>query len=118
MTELPPDGHRDLLVALRDRIDVGAAPVGDVVRRGRARRARRRTASVVAAALLVGGSGAGVLLLRGQHSDLLTPAIASEMTRRGPATKFIEFPDCGHAPGLLNHRQIGPVVKWLTQQEA
>jgi pimeloyl-ACP methyl ester carboxylesterase len=56
-----------------------------------------------------------VLILRGEHSDLLTPDIASEMGRRGPVSKLIEFPDCGHAPALMDHRQIGPVVRWLMQ---
>lgn len=58
-----------------------------------------------------------VLALRGEHSDLLTPDIARDMGRRGPPTKLIEFPDCGHAPALMDYRQIGPVVKWLTQPE-
>jgi pimeloyl-ACP methyl ester carboxylesterase len=59
-----------------------------------------------------------VLILRGQHSDLLTPDIAREMTARGPATRLVEFADCGHAPALMNHRQIGPVIKWLTGPDA
>jgi pimeloyl-ACP methyl ester carboxylesterase len=58
-----------------------------------------------------------VLILRGQYSDLLTPEIAREMSGRGPASKLIEFPDCGHAPALMDYRQIGPVVKWLTQPD-
>lgn len=58
-----------------------------------------------------------VLVLRGQHSDLLTPEIAGEMARRGPATRMIEFPSCGHAPALMDHRQIGAVVNWLTRPD-
>jgi pimeloyl-ACP methyl ester carboxylesterase len=58
-----------------------------------------------------------VLLLRGEHSDLLPRSVAEEMRRRGPRAKLIEFPDCGHAPALLNHAQIAPVVQWITQTE-
>ena len=58
-----------------------------------------------------------VLILRGIYSDLLTPEIALEMGRRGPASKLIEFPDCGHAPALMDYRQIGPVVRWLTEPD-
>jgi len=57
------------------------------------------------------------LILRGLHSDLLTAEIARDMLRRGPPTKLIEFPECGHAPSLLNRRQIGPVVRWLTEAD-
>ena len=59
-----------------------------------------------------------VLILRGQHSDLLTPEIASEMTRRRPASRVVEIPDCGHAPALMDHRQIGLVVSWLMRPDA
>lgn len=53
------------------------------------------------------------LVLRGQHSDLLRPDTAQEMTRRGPQADFIEFPDCGHAPALLDSHQTTSVVDWL-----
>ena len=59
-----------------------------------------------------------VLVLRGEHSDLLLRDVAEEMTRRGPKAKLVEFPDCGHAPALLDHRQVGTVLRWLTQAEA
>jgi pimeloyl-ACP methyl ester carboxylesterase len=58
-----------------------------------------------------------VLILRGAHSDLLTREVAKAMTRRGPKATLVEFPDCGHAPALLNDRQTGAVVRWLTQAE-
>ena len=58
-----------------------------------------------------------VLVLRGEHSDLLSRELARDMTRRGPQAKVVEFPDCGHAPALMDHRQIGTVVKWLTRED-
>ncbi len=58
------------------------------------------------------------LILRGEHSDMLTSELAGQMLGRGPASKLIEFPDCGHAPALLTLRQIAPVVQWLLREEA
>jgi pimeloyl-ACP methyl ester carboxylesterase len=58
-----------------------------------------------------------ILLLRGAHSDLLPPEVASEMTARGPRAKLVEFPDCGHAPALMDHRQIRTVTTWLTREQ-
>jgi pimeloyl-ACP methyl ester carboxylesterase len=56
-----------------------------------------------------------VLVLRGEHSDLLTRDVALSMSRRGPRAQLVEFSDCGHAPALLDHRQIGTVIQWLTR---
>lgn len=58
-----------------------------------------------------------VLVLRGEHSDLLPRDLARSMTQQGPRAKLVEFPECGHAPALMDHRQIGTVVNWLTQAE-
>jgi pimeloyl-ACP methyl ester carboxylesterase len=58
-----------------------------------------------------------VLVLRGEYSDLLTSDIAVEMTQRGPRAKLVEFPSCGHAPALMDHRQIGTIIHWLTQPD-
>jgi pimeloyl-ACP methyl ester carboxylesterase len=41
-----------------------------------------------------------VLVLRGVDSDLLAPAVAEAMTRRGPRATLITVPGCGHAPAL------------------
>ena len=43
---------------------------------------------------------AKTLLLRGENSDLVTPDLAQDMTRRGPKAEVIEIPGCGHAPAL------------------
>ena len=58
-----------------------------------------------------------VLVLRGEHSDLLTREVAAAMTHRGPRARLVEFPDCGHAPALMDHRQIATVVHWLTRDD-
>ena len=58
--------------------------------------------------------GCPVLVIRGEHSDLLTRDVARSMTQRGPRAKLVEFPECGHAPALMDHRQIGTVVHWLS----
>ncbi|MDB5394526.1 MAG: putative carboxylesterase [Rhodospirillales bacterium] len=56
-----------------------------------------------------------VLISRGGMSDLLLPETAAEMVRRKPGTRLIEFPECGHAPGLMNDEQIGAVDRWLNE---
>ncbi len=54
-----------------------------------------------------------VLVLRGAESDLLPAEVAQEMARRGPAATLVEFPDCGHAPALMDDDQITVVRDWL-----
>lgn len=56
---------------------------------------------------------APVLVLRGVESDLLLPGVAEAMTKRGPKAELIEFPDCGHAPALMDPAQIAVVRDWL-----
>jgi pimeloyl-ACP methyl ester carboxylesterase len=54
-----------------------------------------------------------VLVLRGIDSDLLLPATAAEMTRRGPKAEVIEVDGTGHAPALMAKDQIAIVAAWL-----
>lgn len=54
-----------------------------------------------------------VLILRGGTSDLLLPDTAAEMVRRKPGTVLVEFPECGHAPALMNEGQIAVIGDWL-----
>jgi pimeloyl-ACP methyl ester carboxylesterase len=54
-----------------------------------------------------------VLVLRGADSDLLLPETAAEMVQRKPGTILVEFPDCGHAPALIDPDQIAVVRRWL-----
>nr|WP_321984176.1 alpha/beta hydrolase [uncultured Lichenicoccus sp.] len=56
------------------------------------------------------------LVLRGEHSDVLPAAIATEMTQRGPEATLVEFEGCGHAPALMDAGQINTVVEWLGQE--
>ena len=41
-----------------------------------------------------------VLLVRGETSDLLSPAIAGKMRKRAPKMDYVEVPGVGHAPML------------------
>lgn len=41
-----------------------------------------------------------VLVLRGEHSDLVSRATVEQMTVRGPKATVVEIPGCGHAPAL------------------
>jgi pimeloyl-ACP methyl ester carboxylesterase len=54
-----------------------------------------------------------VLVLRGERSDLLLPATAAEMQRRGPKAKVVDIPGCGHAPALMAAEQIAHVREFL-----
>lgn len=56
------------------------------------------------------------LVLRGAESDLLTEATANEMTQRGPKPLVLTFPDCGHAPALMDRDQIQAVKGWLQKK--
>lgn len=55
------------------------------------------------------------LVLRGEHSDLLTRDTAAEMTRRGTRAKVVEIRGVGHAPTLLHADQIGIVREFFLQ---
>lgn len=54
------------------------------------------------------------LLVRGAQSDLLSRETAAQMTRRGSAVTFVEFPDVGHAPMFMHDEQIAVVRDFLT----
>ena len=53
-----------------------------------------------------------VLVLRGEHSDLLTAQTAAKMDEH-PNTQVETIAGCGHAPGLMDAHQVGLVVKFL-----
>lgn len=53
------------------------------------------------------------LLLRGESSDLLSPSVALDMSKRGPKAKLVTFEDCGHAPALMEPQQLAVVRNWL-----
>ncbi|OZI19290.1 alpha/beta hydrolase [Bordetella genomosp. 9] len=54
-----------------------------------------------------------ILVLRGQHSDLLSAETAREMARRNPGARVVEVPGVGHAPTLMDDAQIEPVEAFL-----
>lgn len=55
------------------------------------------------------------LLVRGEHSDLITRDTAAEMAGRGPRAKVVEIRGVGHAPTLLHADQIAIVRDFLLE---
>ena len=53
------------------------------------------------------------LLVRGEHSDLLSRETAQLMLTRGPHPTLVEIPDTGHAPTFINADQIAIARKFL-----
>ncbi|WP_374445579.1 alpha/beta fold hydrolase [Stella sp.] len=56
-----------------------------------------------------------VLLVRGEHSAMLSAAIATAMIARRPGTDVITVRNCGHRPWLRRPDQIAALVHWLAQ---
>ncbi len=57
------------------------------------------------------------LVIRGENSDLLSPATAQQMSTTGPKAKLIEIKTAGHAPSLMSKDQIDLVKTWLIDTE-
>lgn len=57
------------------------------------------------------------LLIRGEHSDVVSKQTAAEMARRGPKAKVVELHGVGHAPTLLHPTQIAVVREFLLEGE-
>jgi len=57
------------------------------------------------------------LVLRGEHSDVLSRDTAAEMARRGPKARVVEIRGVGHAPTLLHADQIALVRDFLLEGE-
>ena len=55
------------------------------------------------------------LLVRGEHSDLLTRETAAEMMRRGPKAKVVEIRGVGHAPTLMQPDQIAVLREFFLE---
>jgi pimeloyl-ACP methyl ester carboxylesterase len=55
------------------------------------------------------------LVLRGEHSDLLSRKTTSEMRARGPKAKVVEIAGVGHAPTLMHPDQIALVRDFLLE---
>lgn len=56
-----------------------------------------------------------VLVLHGEHSDVLPPDLAQEMARRNPRTELAHIRGAGHAPPLMSEDQIKLVRDWLLE---
>ncbi len=54
-----------------------------------------------------------VLVLRGEHSDLLLPEVAEAMRNRGPRAVVVTVPGCGHAPALNTPAQFALVERFF-----
>jgi pimeloyl-ACP methyl ester carboxylesterase len=54
-----------------------------------------------------------VLVIRGQHSNLLLPEHIRKMQRIHPTMDVFEVEDAGHAPALLDHEQHAHIADWL-----
>jgi pimeloyl-ACP methyl ester carboxylesterase len=55
------------------------------------------------------------LVLRGEHSDLLSRGTTQEMRTRGPQARVVEIRGVGHAPTLMHPDQIGLVREFLLE---
>ena len=55
------------------------------------------------------------LLVRGEHSDLLTREVAQAMTVRGPRAKLVEIAGVGHAPTFMHTDQIAIAQDFLLE---
>lgn len=53
------------------------------------------------------------LVLHGKKSDVLSLVMAKEMTKRGPKPRLITYPGVGHAPALMDKKQIADVCEFL-----
>lgn len=63
-----------------------------------------------------------VLVIRGQHSTVLSVATVAEMLKRGTAARegqvfAVEVPGCGHAPALMDDDQIAMVREFTFADE-
>lgn len=53
------------------------------------------------------------LVIRGEHSDLLSRQTVAAMAGRGPGARGIELPDVGHAPVFMDDAQVAVVRDFL-----
>lgn len=53
------------------------------------------------------------LLVRGEKSDIITPAIADEMVRKAPRLRRVDVPGVGHAPMLTEEVAVEAIDQFL-----
>lgn len=58
-----------------------------------------------------------VLLIRGAHSDLLTRRTALQMEERHQDLLFHEVEHAGHAPSLMDNKEIALIHEWISAKE-
>ena len=56
---------------------------------------------------------AKTLVIRGEHSDLLSKATCQAMQSRGPKAECVEIPGVGHAPTFMQDDQIDIIRRFL-----
>jgi pimeloyl-ACP methyl ester carboxylesterase len=56
-----------------------------------------------------------VTVLRGENSDLLSPATVAEMARRHPGLKAVTVKERGHPPFLNEPESVAAIEEWLGQ---
>jgi pimeloyl-ACP methyl ester carboxylesterase len=56
-----------------------------------------------------------LMVIRGEHSDLLAPATVAEMRRRRPGLEVVEVSGQGHAPLLTGPATLGPIAKFVAR---
>ncbi|MFL6709689.1 MAG: alpha/beta fold hydrolase [Massilia sp.] len=62
--------------------------------------------------------GCPTLLVRGEHSDLLSRETAERMLARGPRPEFAEIAGTGHAPTFIDPAQIAIARRFLLGRQA
>ena len=60
-------------------------------------------------------AAAPVLILRGEHSDLLSRETVAEMKKRGKAVSSIEIPGQGHAPSFDGPHTIEAILDFAAR---
>ncbi len=58
------------------------------------------------------------LVLRGEHSDLLSRQTTQEMASRGPKARVFEVQGVGHAPSLMHDDQIAVIREFLMEGDS
>jgi pimeloyl-ACP methyl ester carboxylesterase len=58
-----------------------------------------------------------VLVVRGEHSDLLSRETVAQMVAQGQAVTSVEAPGVGHAPAFISAEQIGIAQRFFRENE-
>jgi len=60
-------------------------------------------------------AAAPILVIRGEHSDLLSRATVRAMQTKSPTLESVEIPGQGHAPVLTDAATIGPILAFAAR---